>query len=125
VDEKPVTHDEALELIDAHIGERCYMGLHVERVDGAHEEPRAMVFGIVAKLENDLAPKPARTSPGVGAYCCGSQPFHLPQMKGTSIVLRDNGLDFRMGDNVSLRIAWRPSSEVGWSRNDEALSPTP
>jgi hypothetical protein len=112
MDGQLVTHDEALGLIDAHIGERCYIGLHVAREDQSHEEATAMVFGLIAKLENDLAPKPARTSPGVGAYCCGSFGFHLPAFKDTPIVLRDQGLNFRVGENASLRVAWPGSSEL-------------
>jgi hypothetical protein len=124
MDDKLITHDEALALIDSHIGERCYVGLHVERADREHPQSTAMVFGVVSRLENPLAPRAARVDPGEGIYDCGSQGFHLPRLADTTIVLRDNGLNFRLADTVSLRIAWPGSAEVG-APSGHILGPGP
>ncbi len=111
-DGRLVTHDEALKMIDEHLGDKCYVGLLVERHDREHAENPVPVFHLIAELGNKLAPKPPRLDPGAGLYDVGTDSFHLPPLAGT-IRARDNGLDFELADTVTLRIAWRGSPEVG------------
>jgi hypothetical protein len=116
-----ITHTEALRLIDAQIGEQVYVGFLVARAgaEGAGEDPIPFVHRI-GSLENPLTPKPPRLNPGEGFYRLGGEAgewFHFAAMAGT-IHLRDNGVDFRVADTVSIRVAWRGSKEVGnpWSQ---------
>jgi hypothetical protein len=117
-----ITHAEALRLIDEQIGERVYLGLFVARgaSEWRDEEDPIPFIHLVARLENPFAPKPPRLDADVGYYGFGRggvDSYSFAPMAGT-IHLRDNGLDFRIADGVSIRIAWRGSEEVGDSHPD-------
>jgi hypothetical protein len=115
-----ISHAEALRLIDEQIGEKVYVGFLVARAEpGDPEGPTPFVHSI-GSLENQLAPKPPRLDPNVGYYQLGSESFCFPPMAGT-IHLRDNGVDFRVADTVSIRVAWRGSKEVGNSQPNPEL----
>lgn len=107
-----ITHTEALRLIDEQIGKDVYVGFLVARTEPDDPEGPTPFVHRIGPLENQLAPKPPRLDPGVGFYQLGSESFCFPPMTGT-IHLRDNGVDFRVADTVSIRVAWRGSKEVG------------
>jgi hypothetical protein len=112
-----ITHAEALRLIDEQLGERVYVGFLVARADPDDPEGPTPFVHRLGPLKNRLAPKPPRLEPDVGFYELGSEAFCFPPLTGT-IHLRDNGIDFRVADTVSIRVAWRGSKEVGnpWSQ---------
>ena len=112
-----ITHAEALRLIDEQIGKQVYVGFLVGRADPEDPEGPTPFVHRIGALKNLLAPKPPRLDPDVGYYELGSESFCFPPMAGT-IHLRDNGVDFRVADTVSIRVAWRGSEEIGnpWSQ---------
>ena len=111
-----MTHAEALRLIDERIGEKVYVGFLVARADPDDPEGPLPFVHSLGPLKNALAPKPPRLDPEVGYYELGGEALCFAPMTGT-IHLRDNGVDFRVADTVSIRVAWRGSKEVGnpWS----------
>jgi hypothetical protein len=110
--EDVITHAEALSLIDERIGETVYVGFLVARAEPDDPEGPTPFVHRTGTLQNLLAPKPARLDSHVGFYEIGSESLCFPPMAGT-IHLRDNGVDFRVADTVSIRVAWRGSAEVG------------
>lgn len=118
--EDNLTHAQALDLIEEHLGEQVYVGFLVARADSGEIEPVDAVQGI---LKNLLDPCPPRLEPDIGFYAIGSgaNSYHLPPLAGT-VHLRDNGIDFRIADTAMIRVAWRGSSEVGdWRPTRETL----
>jgi hypothetical protein len=120
--EREITHAEALDLIEEHLGEQTYFGVLVASAeDHAKWEPLDHRQG---QLTNSLAPRPPRLEPDQGYYTLGNHAgsaFHLPPMAGT-VHLRDNGIDFRVAETALVRVAWRGSSEVGdWRPTQETL----
>lgn len=111
-EETAISHEEALGLLDARIGERAYVGFLVPHAEGDHPEGAVAFVHTIGTLRNPLAPRPPRLEPGIGCYELGTQMLHLPPMACT-IHLRDDGIDFRLGAGVSIRTAWRGSREVG------------
>jgi hypothetical protein len=109
---RAISHGEALELLDAQIGQRVYVGFLVPRAQADHHEGPAPFVHTVGTLTNPLLPKPPRLEPDIGFYELGTEMLQLPPMAG-SIHLRDDGIDFRLGAGVSIRTAWRGSPEVG------------
>jgi hypothetical protein len=107
-----ITHAEALRLIDEQIGEQVYVGFLVPRADPDDPEGPLPFVHTIGSLGNWLAPRPPRLDPGVGYYQLGDQALCFAPMAG-AIHLRDNGIDFRVADTVSIRVAWRGSKEVG------------
>ncbi len=124
-----ITHVEALDLIEEHIGEQVYMGFLVAGVDDQADDMKP-VQHLVGELENPLEPRPPRLEPDFGYYNIGKgsyRSFGFAPMSGT-VQLRDNGIDFRPSETVLIRVAWRGSSEVGdWrpSREVSAKSAPP
>jgi hypothetical protein len=120
-----ITHAEALRLIDEHIGEKVYLALLVTRGEPDHPENPVPVFHKIGPLDNPLAPKPPRLQPDEGLYQVGGhmgESFHFAPMTGT-VHLKDHGVDFRVADGVTMRVAWRGSSEVGdWRPTAESLA---
>jgi hypothetical protein len=115
-----ITHTEALRLIDEQIGEKVYVGFLVARAEPDDPEGPTPFVHRIGPLQNLLAPKPPRLDPDVGFYGLGNESFCFPPMTGT-IHLRDNGVDFRVADTVSIRVAWRGSKEVGSSEPNAEL----
>jgi hypothetical protein len=116
-----ITHAEALRLIDEQIGEKVYLALLVTPGDPEDPENPLPVFHMIAPLRNPLAPKPPRLEPDRGFYEIGKLHFLFAPMTGT-IHLRDNGVDFRVDEDVSIRIAWHGSKEVGdWRPDPKSL----
>jgi hypothetical protein len=109
---KEITHAEALDLIEEHLGEKVYLGFLVSRADETGE--LVPVDHHVGPLVNLLDPKPPRLEPDEGFYAVGGfdGAYHLPPMVG-SVFIRDSGIDFRVADGVIIRLAWRGSSEIG------------
>jgi hypothetical protein len=120
-----ITHDEALRLIDEHIGDRVYFGFLVARADNEGEDP-APIMHFIGELKNPVEPKPPRLSPHDGLYEVGGVygQFRLATMPGT-VHLRDSGIDFQPADGVMIRVAWPGSSELGAWRLSPILSPNP
>jgi hypothetical protein len=121
-----ITHAEALRLIDEHVGDKkVYLALLVKRGDADHPDPTVPFFHRIGPLENPLEPKPPRLEPDHGAYKMGGlmgEMFYFAPMTGT-VHSRDNGVDFRVADGVTIRIAWRGSTEVGdWRPTAESLA---
>lgn len=106
-----ITHAEALRLIDEQVGKQVYVGFLVARADPDDPEGPTPFVHRIGPLKNTLAPKPPRLEPDVGYYELGSEAFCFPPMTGT-IHLRDNGVDFRVADTASIRVAWQGSNEV-------------
>ena len=118
--DETITHAQALDLIDEHLGDRVYFGLLVARGDDSGE--LAPVDQVVAVLTNPMDPAPPRLETDCGFYEVGSHSFNLEPMAGT-VHLRGNGIDFRIADTALIRIAWRGSREVGdWRPTREALA---
>jgi hypothetical protein len=119
--EDEITHEQALDLIEEHLGEQVYFGFLVARGDDSGElVPIDHGIGV---LTNPLDPRPPRLDPDGGFYAIGNacDSYHLPPLSGT-VHLRDNGIDFRIADTAMIRVAWRGSSEVGdWRPTREAL----
>jgi len=120
-----ITHAQALDLIEEHIGEEVYVGFLFAPPDG----PQGNFLGVeeaVGVLTNpwDDA-RPPRLEPDVGFYELGAgsgRSFYFSPMAGT-VCLRDNGIDFRPSDSALIRVAWHGSSEVGdWRPTREALA---
>ena len=110
-----VSHAEALRLIDERLGERAYLGIRVALAEGASKDRAVSFVETHGRLSNPLAHDPPRLDPDVGYYAFGSaasEAYPFPPMAGT-IRLRDHGLDFLVAEGVSIRVAWRGSSEVG------------
>jgi hypothetical protein len=107
-----ISHEEALDLLDAQIGQRVYVGFLVPRAEADHREGPAAFIHAIGTLTNPLVPKPPRLEPDIGFYKLGTEMLQLPPLAG-SIHLRDDGIDFRLGTGVSIRAAWRGSPEVG------------
>jgi hypothetical protein len=120
VADETLTHEQALTLIDEHIGEEVYVGfLYASDTETDGLQP---VQHFQGKLENPMDPRPPRLDRGHGFYGIGASSFGLSPMKGT-VHLRDNGIDFRVADGAMIRIAWRGSSEVGdWRPTREDLA---
>jgi len=121
--EEIITHAEALSLIDEHIDEAVYLGILVAGQDGQRGGP-APVRQVMGRLENPLEPKPPRLRPDYAVYRIGGINLGLgfAEIAG-AVIQRDNGVDFRAGDTVLIRVAWRGSSEVdNWSRTAESLT---
>jgi hypothetical protein len=118
-----ITHAEALRLIDEHIGEKVYFGVLVARGDDQGDDP-VPILDVVGKLGNPLEPKPPRLNPDDGLYRVGGHMgdwLRLAPMTGT-VHLRDSGIDFRLADGVTVRVAWPGSNEVGdWGPTAESL----
>jgi hypothetical protein len=110
--DRAISHRKALELLDAQIGQRVYVGFLVPRAQADDREGPAAFVHTVATLTNPLLPKPPRLEPDIGFYELGTEMLQLPPMAG-SIHLRDDGIDFRLGAGVAIRTAWRGSPEVG------------
>jgi hypothetical protein len=115
--DSPISHVEALRLIDARVGERVYFGFLVARGEnlGDDQVPAVHVLG---ELDNPLAPEPPRLEPDIGFYRVGGEAgecFRLGPMAG-SVHLRDEGVDFRIADSVTIRVAWCGSTEIGTDR---------
>lgn len=119
-----ITHAEALDLIEEHIGEEVYVGFLVASADDQVDDLQP-VQHVVGELANPLEPRPSRLEPEIGFYDIGKGGHHsfgLAPMAGT-VQLRDNGIDFRPSETVLIRVAWRGSSEVGDRRpSREALA---
>lgn len=108
-----IAHQEALRLIDEQIGEMAYLSLCLASAERASKDPSPISFVEVhARLSNPLGPHPPRLEPDVGYYAFGSDHYSFPPLAGT-IRLRDHGLDFLVAEGVSIRVAWRGSTEVG------------
>lgn len=111
-----ITHTEALRLIDEQLGERVYLALFLTRAGSESGEEAPLPFvEKIGRLGNPLAPRPPRLETDVGYYGFGPEGFDafpVPPLIGTTR-LRDNGVDFRISDTTSIRIAWRGSEEVG------------
>jgi hypothetical protein len=60
-----ITHAEALDLIEEHIGEQVYMGFLVAGVDDRADDIKP-VQHLVGELENPLEPRPPRLEPDFG-----------------------------------------------------------
>jgi hypothetical protein len=120
--EEIISHAEALRLIDERTGERVYFGVLVARADDLGDDP-IPVEHVVGPLRNPLDPIPPWVSPDDAIYQVGGgSRFRLAPMTGT-IHLRDNGVDFRVAETVTLRVAWRGSTEVGdWRPTAEGLA---
>lgn len=112
-----ITHAEALRLIDEQVGGKVYVGFLVARADADDAEGPAVFVHSIGTLENLLAPKPPRLEPDIGYFGMSGQSFCFPPMSGP-IHLRDNGVEFRVAETASIRVAWRGSKEVGnpWSQ---------
>ncbi len=112
-----------VDLIEGHIGEQVYVGFLFASPDGSIDNLFGVeeVIGILANPFGDA--RPPRLESDVGAYEVGpgsGRSFYFSPMAGT-VCLRDNGIDFRPGDNALIRVAWRGSSEVGdWRPTREA-----
>ncbi len=120
--EGTITHVEALDLIEEHIGEDVYVGFLVASADDSGEF--VPVDHRIGPLVNLMEPDPPRLEPDQGFYAIGrlSSSYHLPPLTGT-VHLRDNGIDFRIADTALIRVAWRGSSEVGdWRPTRESLA---
>ncbi len=118
--DETITHTQALNLIDEHLGDHVYFGFLVARRDDSGE--LAPVDQVIAVLTNPMDPAPPRLESDFGFYEVGSHSFGLEPMAGT-VHLRDNGIDFRVADTVLIRIAWRGSREMGdWRPTREALA---
>jgi hypothetical protein len=119
--EKTISHNQALDLIEEHLGERVYFGFLVASADDSSEfVPVEHQDGV---LINPLEPRPPRLEPDQGFYAIGvaGDSFQLPPMAGT-VHLRDNGIDFRVAETALIRVAWRGSAEVGdWRPTREDL----
>jgi hypothetical protein len=109
-----VSHTEALDLIEAHIGEQVYIGFHVALAVEPDSEPQ-FIHAVVGKLENELAPRPPRLNFDHGYYCIGHIAYDFPPMVGP-VFLRDEGVDFRVAKTALVRVAWKGSQEVGLPR---------
>ena len=119
---KEITHTQALDLIEEHLGEQAYFGFLVADADDSGE--LVPIDGRTGVLMNPMEPGPPRLEPNQGFYALGvaGNSFHLPQLSGT-VHLRDNGIDFRVADTVLIRVAWRGSQEVGdWRPTREGLA---
>jgi hypothetical protein len=120
-----ITHAEALRLIEEHMGDKVYLGILVAADPAEDAEDPVDVISVIGRLDNPLAPKPPRLEGDKALYSIGGglfPMFHLHPMTGT-ICPRDNGVDFRVAEGVSIRIAWRGSKEVGnWQPDPEALA---
>jgi hypothetical protein len=120
VNGETITHSQALDLIDEHLGDKVYLGFLVARGDGSGE--LTPVEHAIAVLANPLDPAPPRLDPEVGFYEVGSRSIALGPMAG-AVYLSDSGTDFRVADTALIRIAWRGSSEVGdWRPTQETLT---
>jgi hypothetical protein len=118
--EERISHAQALDLIEEHLGEEVYVGFLVARADSGEIEP---VDAVQGNLKNSLDPRPPRLEPDIGFYAIGrvSNNYCFAPMAGT-VHLRDNGIDFRIADTALIRVAWRGSSEVGdWRPTREGL----
>jgi hypothetical protein len=107
-----ITRDEALVMLEEHVGQKCEFGLWAGpppvRVGGGIQVPGQEIMWVNGKLGViQRWPEPG-TSP---LYCIGSASFtfRLPPLPGT-ISERDHGLDFELIDGVTLRVAW-PGSD--------------
>lgn len=119
-----ITHAQALDLIEEHLGEQVYLGYLFAPPHGSTGDDFVGVeekTGVLANPFGDA--RPPRLEPDIGAYELGTgRSFYLSPMAGT-VCLRDNGIDFRPGENALIRVAWRGSSEVGdWRPTREALA---
>jgi hypothetical protein len=109
-----ITHEEALRLIDEHVGEYVYLGLLVTRAESESGEEGPIPFvHMSGQLRNVLEPRPARLEPDIGFYGFGraADAFPFPPLPGKT-QLRDNGIDFLIAESASIRVAWPGSSEV-------------
>jgi hypothetical protein len=118
-----ITHAQALDLIDTHLGETVYVGFLVASAQDGPEGEMSAVVHVVGELGNPLDPRSPRLDPGVGFYGVGRHwTYAFAPMVGT-VHLRDNGIDFRPSDEVLIRVAWRGSGEVGdWRPTREAMA---
>jgi hypothetical protein len=119
-----IKHDEALRLIDEHIGEKVYFAVLVGRNDQEGDDPIPVVH-VMGELAYALEPEVReRGIAGDTVYTVGgpmSPWYRLAPMTG-SVHVRDNGIDFQLSDDVTIRLAWRGSSEVGdWRPTAESL----
>lgn len=120
--ERKVSHAQALDLIEEHLGEQVYFGFLVASGDG--EGQLVPIEHRRGALINPLEPDPPRLEPDQGLYSIGTadNAYHLPPLSGT-VHLRDNGIDFRVAETALIRIAWRGSTEVGdWRPTREGLA---
>lgn len=122
-EERRITHAEALELIEEHMGEKVYFGFLVcsaNPTDGS-----VPVEHVIGELRNPLEPKPPRLEGEKALYRLGVGAgawFGLSPMIGT-VHLRENGIGFRVAEGVTIRVAWRGSPEVGdWRPTAESLA---
>ncbi len=109
-----ITHEEALCLIDEHVGEYVYLGLLVTRAESESGEEGPIPFvHMSGHLRNVLEPKPPRLEPDIGFYGFGgpANTFPFPPLAGKT-QLRDNGIDFLISETASIRVAWSGSTEV-------------
>jgi hypothetical protein len=125
-DERVITHAEALRLIEEHMGDKVYLGILVATDPADDAVDPVDVISVIGRLDNPLAPKPPRLEGDKAIYSVGKggpfPMFHLHPMSGT-IHVRDNGVDFRVADTVSIRVAWRGSKEIGdWRPDPESIA---
>jgi hypothetical protein len=119
--EQQITHLQALDMIEEHLGDQAYFGFLVASGDkGGELVPIDAHTGV---LINPMEPRPPRLEPDQGLYAIGvpGNSYHLPPLSGT-VYLRDDGIDFRVAETALIRVAWRGSAEVGdWRPTREGL----
>lgn len=119
--EEKITHAQALDLIEEHLGENVYVGFHFSPANDPAGK-MGFVHAVVGELSNALEPRPPRLDPEVGYYQIGTDAYGFSPIAG-AVYLRDNGIDFRAADTALIRVAWRGSSEVGdWRPTRESLA---
>jgi hypothetical protein len=107
-----LTHGEARMRLNDHIGERAYFGLRVSSDGGDRPAGSFPVIELHGRLGRpwkagtlrEVVPDRDREIFGA-VYKVGEQPFSLPELPGT-IRESNNGLDFELTDDLTLRIAW-------------------
>ncbi len=115
-DDDTLTREQALLMLNDHIGERVYFGLRVnlaavdDMIGGLHP-----VFEVYGELTHPVeggeelaaAAIPPATREIFGyLYKVGEQPVLLPPLPGT-ITYQGHGLDFALTAGLTLRVAWK------------------
>lgn len=108
-----LTREQALLMLNDHIGEQVYCGLRVS-IDATDDMPAGShgVIELHGLLAHTVGPQtegplPDDTTREIFGYLykVDEQPVSLPPLPGT-ISYNGNGLDFALADGLTLRIAW-------------------
>jgi hypothetical protein len=113
LDSDTLTRDQALALVNDHIGEPVYVGLRMVGSEGGSYK----VFVFQGDLQHQplsgigsTHPLAATLRENFAVYMVGDHFLGLPPLPGT-IRENENGLDFELTDGLILRVQWQASGE--------------